>query len=232
MSLLLHAITSPPEGPAPRGFGGRDLLAREVDGLTVWATPLPDEHVEFTRDDVLEAHRVVTDIFAVVSACLPVRFPTQVEDLAVEVEALMPDLERVRDACELGVTAAWSPPLQESTPPVTPPVTPTTDSPGRRYLEQRQIAVHRRDRAEQLTDDLLTLLGASVLAEKRAVCPSEKIALSLALLVPRAEAETLKARIPRSAQDVRILINGPWPPYTFAARLEHTHGRGTGGAQA
>jgi hypothetical protein len=42
------------------------------------------------------------------------------------------------------------------------------------------------------------------------------VALSAALLVPRASAENVRKRIARTEQDVRILINGPWPPYTFA----------------
>jgi hypothetical protein len=36
------------------------------------------------------------------------------------------------------------------------------------------------------------------------------------VLVPRASAENVTKRLTRSEQDVRILINGPWPPYTFA----------------
>lgn len=232
MSLLLYAITSPAEGPSPRG-----VLAFEVDAVTVWATCLAEDHPPFTKDDVLEHHRVVTEIFALVRSCLPFRFPTEVEDVAaIDLETFAPQLERMRDACELAVTAAWHPPLQESTPPVTAVTAADAaleKAPGRRYLQQRQVVVHRRAQAERLADHILEAAGTSVLEESRAVCPSEKIALSLALLVRRGEAERIKARIPRSARDVRILINGPWPPYTFAAvRLQHTHGRGTGGAQA
>jgi gas vesicle protein GvpL/GvpF len=223
VSLLLYAITTAPDAPAPRG-----VLSFEVDAVTVWAKCLAEDRPPFTKDDVLEHHRVVSEIFALVRSCLPFRFPTEVEDVAaIDVETFAPQLERVRDACELAVTAAWHPPLQESTPPV------TADMPGRRYLQQRQLSVHRRAQAEQLADHILEQVKASVLEESRSVCPSQKIALSLALLVPQADAQAVMSRIPRSAQDVRILINGPWPPYTFAAaRLEHTHGRGTGGAQA
>ena len=223
MSLLVRAITSSPEGPAPGG-----LLSFEVNGITVWASALADEHPPFTRDDVLENHRLVSEIFAVVRACLPVRFPSEVDDVAaIDAARFAPDLERVRDACELAVTAAWRPPFQQSTPPV------TANTPGRRYLQQRQVNVHLRERAERLAQEIVETVGTSLLEESTTVCPSEKVALSLALLVRRAEAEGVKSRIPRTAQDVRILINGPWPPYTFAAvRLDHTHGRGTGGAQA
>ncbi len=228
MRLLLHAITSPPDGPTPRGFRGGDLLARPAGELTVWATPLFEDHPPFTKEDVLEDHRLVDEIFGLVRACLPVRFPTEIEDVgALDLAQFAPRLERVRDACELAVTATWRPPFQESTPPV------TADTPGRRYLQQRQTAVHLRDRAEHLADDVLARVGDSLLEDSRIVCPSEKIALSLALLVRRADAEFVKSRIPRHAHDVRILINGPWPPYTFAdVRLEHTHGSRTGGAQA
>ena len=42
------------------------------------------------------------------------------------------------------------------------------------------------------------------------------VALSSAVLVARASAEDVKNRLIRAEQDVRILVNGPWPPYTFA----------------
>ncbi len=199
-----------------------------VGDLRIWATRIADDTPPFTRGDVLDNHRVVNEIFEQVRACLPVRFPTEVDELStLDLEGFAGRLERVRDACELAVTATWRPPLQQSTPPV------TATTPGRRYLEQRQLTVHRRIRAEELANDILEHVGASALEESHTVSPSEKVALSLALLVRRVEAESVKARVPRDAEDIRILTNGPWPPYTFAAaRLEHTHGRGTGGAQA
>jgi hypothetical protein len=51
---------------------------------------------------------------------------------------------------------------------------------------------------------------------RRQICPSKDVAVTLALLVPRGNADSVKRSLPRAASDVRILVNGPWPPYTFA----------------
>jgi len=39
----------------------------------------------------------------------------------------------------------------------------------------------------------------------------------MALLVPRVRAAEVRARLARVEPDVRILLNGPWPPYSFVA---------------
>jgi gas vesicle protein GvpL/GvpF len=147
---------------------------------------------------MLEHHRVVCDIFARVDACLPMRFPTVVDDVStLQVEAFADQLEHVRHACELAITAAW----RDSSPPET----------GRAYLS-------RRVRAQRIADEIQATLGEDLIEASAKLCPSPKVAISLAVLVRRDAAETVKSRIPRNAEDVRILVHGPWPPYTFADR--------------
>jgi hypothetical protein len=68
-----------------------------------------------------------------------------------------------------------------------------------------------------LADDLERELADVLLEARRQLCPSASVALSCALLLPVRQAEAARQRIPRSAADVRILVNGPWPPYTFAS---------------
>jgi hypothetical protein len=224
VGLLLHAITTAPESAfSPSGLRDCPVIRVDAGGLTVWATDLPDDSAPFTKDDVLQAHRVVSELFARVAACLPARFPTQFPDrdsllshVGSRREALARQLEHVRDACELAVTAVWDPPLQESTEPVTSAPT----SPGRRYLLARQIAFsgseRRHRRARELAEAIERALGPLVLDSRRHVCPSSSVALSLALLVKRDQLPIARQRIPRAQADVRILVNGPWPPYTFA----------------
>ncbi len=52
---------------------------------------------------------------------------------------------------------------------------------------------------------------------RHSLCPSQSVGLSSALLVKRSRAADVQARLVRTQHDVRILVNGPWPPYTFAA---------------
>jgi hypothetical protein len=89
-----------------------------------------------------------------------------------------------------------------------------------RFLRARQRyfagSDRRRERAHQLAEAIERSVGSSLVAVRTQVCPSRVVGLSMALLLPRAEAADAIGRVPRVQRDVRILVNGPWPPYTFA----------------
>jgi hypothetical protein len=202
------------------GFRGGRLLRVEQDGLRAWATELPENDAAFTREDLLAHHALVAAIFTHSDAILPARFPTLFDDggaisdqLRTRREVLGAQLQRVGGCCEFAVTALW---IAEDEP--APPV--AADTPGRRYLVQRQLAFagseQRRARARELAGYLERLVGADLVDVRHSVCPSERVALSSALLVGRAHDGDVQARLVPSERDVRILVNGPWPPYTFA----------------
>jgi hypothetical protein len=187
--------------------------------MTVWFTRVQVNADAFRREDVLAHHRLVADVFERVEACLPARFPTLADDEAAlrqQVERqqteLAERLQAVRGACELAITAVWAAPEQA-------PGDLGALTPGRRYMEERRVSEHRRDRARQLAECLETSVGSALREAARHVCPSNEIALSLALLLERSAASDIRERIQRQPPgDVRILVNGPWPPYTFVDR--------------
>jgi hypothetical protein len=193
----------------------------EAGGLTAWATRLAGELAPFTREDVLAHHELVGEIFTSVDACLPARFPTVFEDEAAlqkkvvaQQANLASQLETVLGACELAVTAVW---ISSEDDPVEVEAT----TPGRRYLLERRHALagseRRRARATQLADAIEYVAGKELRQALRHVCPSTNVALSLALLVNRTSADAVRDCLGRDAQpDVRILVHGPWPPYSFA----------------
>jgi hypothetical protein len=89
-------------------------------------------------------------------------------------------------------------------------------------LERQQAFAgsdQRRATATELAADLERAAGGALVDSRRRVCPSPEVALSEALLVARAGVAELKAKLTHPRQDVRILVNGPWPPYTFAAAM-------------
>jgi Gas vesicle synthesis protein GvpL/GvpF len=215
VSLLLHAITTPPKAE-PRA----PLFRFTAGQMTAWATNLVGANA-FTREDALAHHTMVTDVFGCVEACLPARFPTVLDDaealqthLAERAEGLGRQLALVRGACELALTVVWTTPDE-----VLPEVDAST--PGRRYLLERRAALagsdRRHARASEIADAVENELRAVLRQARRNVCPSTAVALSLALLVDRAAANDSKYQLERFAdEDVRILVHGPWPPYTFA----------------
>jgi hypothetical protein len=187
-----------------------------------WSTGLGaiSEGTSLTREDLLDHHRVVTEVFARVDACLPARFPTVLDSARLEAlvaergSSLRQQLEAVRGACELAITAAWNAP--EAKPSIS-----SAGTPGTRYLRQRQneltASEQRRARAGELAALLRDLVAHRAREVRIEICPSSGVALSAALLVPQVEAEEVQRQLPRAAPDVRILLHGPWPPYTFAS---------------
>jgi hypothetical protein len=220
MRLLLHAVTTA-DGPEPSRLGlrGQPLIVVRHAELAAYASRFDAPAENFGRADLLTHHDIISCLAAQVDV-LPARFPTWLADedavrreLDRRRDDLVGALKRVRGRVELAVTAVWT-----AAPDHIPP--PEAPTPGRKYLLGRQQAFsgsdQRRVRARALADDTERLIGDDLVEIRHQVCPSATVALSSAVLVPRASAENVKARLLRAERDVRILINGPWPPYTFA----------------
>jgi hypothetical protein len=222
MRLLLHALTTA-ELPAemPSGLHTQALVRVDESGLTGWATRFGQPNPRFGRSDLVEHHQIVSRLHEQLRACLPARFPTWLTDedaLRGEIRGrqaeLRAGLDTVRGHCELAVTVLWTAPAEQLAP------IQATTTPGTLYLLERQQVLagsdRRRERARELADEIERVAGADLVAVRRQSCPSAAVALSSALLVRQASARDLMARLLRVHDGVRILVNGPWPPYTFA----------------
>lgn len=177
-----------------------------------WASDV-DTGIAWTRDDMLGHHAVVTLVDNAANGCLPARFGTElvVTLLREKQDELREALDRVHGRAELAVTVlsgrghearSVDPSAEESTPS------------GTVYLRARAA---RLAAARDLAERVETIAGADLAASEHRLAPSDGVLLSSALLIERAVANTVKARLYREARDVRILVNGPWPAYTFAA---------------
>lgn len=222
MSLLLHAITpaEPDGGRHPDGIGGRRMVRVVAQDLAAWASEFSDPPERLTRADMLAHHDLVTSLHEDLHAALPARFPTWIGSeleaadlLAVRHAEIAVNLERVRGRVELAVTAVWESDEEDAPPP-------DAATPGTRYLLRRQYAFagsdRRRARAGELARTLEKLVSCDLVEIKHQICPSKTIALSSSVLLPRERAENAKALLNHSDKDVRILVSGPWPPYSFA----------------
>lgn len=222
MTLIAHAIAAaPPTEVSDGGLRGRPLAWTEALGLGVWCTQW-ESGLELGRADALEHHRVVERICAT-QPCLPVRFGTSfesAEDARQSLEkkggVLRSALERVSGKAELALTLLWR--------DAPAPAAATADAgPGRRFLEERRVryaAVDgRKQRAEAMVAELVDALAIDRALVWHATCMSEGVAVSLAVLVPIDRALAQKTELERLGshfEDVVAVVNGPWPPYTFA----------------
>ena len=214
MTLLAHAIAgSPPATLSHDGLRGRPLAWSEAGDLGLWSTEWATD-IKLERPDALEHHRLVERICAA-QPCLPVRFGTAFatsDDARASLDkraaALHAALTRVAGKTELALTLLW----RES-----------AAGPGRQYMEERRAEFAareaRRARAETMVDRVVAELAIDRQLVWHETCTSDNVAVSLAVLVPTERAAERKAELERVAArfpDVIPVLNGPWPPYTFA----------------
>jgi hypothetical protein len=216
---LLRAVVARPDPPV------EGLVWLAGDGLGAWASPW-EGPAEPTPGRLLEHHARVAAVHATAD-CLPVRFPTLVEDagpLNARRDALLAALARVRGKTELALTLAWASPLprltQEEPQPRPRPGAALPGGAGTRYLRARRAywraREHREREARRLADQLraeLALPPDDVLVR---AAPNEQIAVSLAALVPRDDAPAYRRVLAQPRSHLRVVVNGPWPPYSFA----------------
>jgi hypothetical protein len=181
--------------------------------------------MKLERPDALEHHRLVERICAA-QPCLPVRFGTAFAtsadaraSLDKRAAALHVALTRVAGKSELALTLLW----REAS---APPEAMSAAGPGRQYMEARRAEFAtreaRRARAESMVERVIAELAIERQLVWHETCMSENVAVSLAVLVPTERARERKAELARVAArfaDVIPVLNGPWPPYTFA-RIE------------
>jgi hypothetical protein len=222
VTLLAHAIAAaPPAALSPEGLRGRPLTWSEAGDLGLWSTEWAPE-IKLERPDALEHHHLVERICAA-QPCLPVRFGTAFansDDARASLDkrsaALHAALARVAGKSELALTLLWRKP----SPPL---VIESAGGPGRKYMETRRAEFAareaRRARAESLVERIISELAIDRPLVWHETCTSESVAVSLAVLVPTERAPERKADLERIAagfSEVEPVLNGPWPPYTFA----------------
>ena len=223
MTLIAHAIAAAPPAPvSTEGLRGRPLAWSEAaTGLGLWSTEWAPE-MKLERPDALEHHRVIERICAA-QPCLPVRFGTAFESVEAarasldeRAAALRLALARVAGKSELALTLLWK------DAPV-PEAGESAAGPGRRYMEARRAEHAAREARRARADSMVEHLVADLAIERPLVwhetCTSASVAVSLAVLVPVEHAVERKADLSRVAArfaDVTAVVNGPWPPYTFA----------------
>ena len=230
MTLIAHAIAAAPRvSLAGEGLRGRPLSWSGAGDIGLWSTHW-DPADKLDRDDALEHHRLVERICAS-QPCLPVRFGTAFAtdeaaraSLASRSAELRAALDRVAGKSELAVTLLW----RESERPA--PGASASAGPGRRFMDQRRAFYaarkDRQARAAELAEGLLAKLSIERALVWYETCTSDGVAVSLAVLVPSEQAAERKADLERLAgglSDVIGVVNGPWPPYSFAS-VEHSAG--------
>lgn len=213
---------------------------RELAAVTARTS---DDATPTTMEAILHHEAVVEAVRQRVPA-LPVRFGTVFRDessvasaLAERYEPLAADLERLGDKVELSLTALWADPPSDDEPTADVRRDPawTSDHSGARYLLARAAELRRDDatkeRARAASRALDAVLGALALDRRVSLVPTPRVALRTSYLLDAADVDAFRAAFDtmrREHGELRMLLTGPWPPYSFVRRAEGEDGTGPG----
>ena len=233
----------PRETCLPAGLVGFDearLSTVRWRALAAATTPFDRGELRPTAEHVLR-HEAIVERLRQVGPVLPVRFGTVLADadavrraLAERYEVLTADLARLGDKVEFGLSVLWdrprhhdegagegddgSPGTEESGP---------GQGPGARYLRARLVEHRRevaaRESARALARYLETMLASLTLERRWTILPTPRLALRGACLLDPSQAPAFREgfdAIRRIRPDLRFLLSGPWPPYSFVTPTE------------
>ena len=188
------------------------LLVSEFDG---------DSALPVTRDNALAHAAVVSSVLSETTP-LPFRFGTVSSEeklrsyVTARREALKAKLAQVRGCVEMSVKIIWN--VEEKDVKVESP----EEGPGARFLKEKRLAIlggeRRAEQAKQVASWLNEQVHALVRDEEVSLCPTEKLIVAAAHLVPREGSAEYRARLGNARQmrpDLHFLVSGPWPPYSF-----------------
>lgn len=197
----------------------------------------PDGGAPTANGENLLRHEAIVEAICAGAAALPVRFGVILPDEAAveralerQRDTLRADLLRIGDKVEMGVIALWNPAVIQEEAEKDAEVALAANQraeprPGLAYLRARQAQYQRsaalRARAERLGDALDAELRPRPLQSQRALCPAPRLALRAIHLLERAQVgafeEAFDAARRRHAAEARLLLSGPWPPYSFVS---------------
>jgi hypothetical protein len=225
------------EARIPDGLAGLDdapLSTVAWQDLAAVVSPIESAMLPTTPAYLLR-HEAVVEALGQAGPALPARFGTVLADqeaaaraIAEQYEVLIADLARVGDKVELGLTVLWNTPAgadeaqTEQQASVTAPPASSTSGAGTRYLEAR-FAQYRRETAQQnkaraLIAGLEQALRPYTLEQRYRVLPTPRLAVRAAYLVQPGHVQAFQHAVNEARQrqpDLRWLLSGPWPPYTF-----------------
>lgn len=219
------------------GFHGRPVELIAHGSLAAAASVVDPAGLQPSTERVL-THEEVVERLGETVPLLPVRFGTLFADrdgvvavLVKQYDTLLADLHRLGDKVEFGLTVLWSDAGRDAGEDgsvegqVSPPhATSDTPGPGTQYLRARVMEQRRdaalRARAHELSDFLEAQFAPFTLDSRRTILPTPRIAVRAAYLLHPSKVEAYQEAFEQSREtrpELRFLLNGPWPPYSFVS---------------
>jgi hypothetical protein len=236
MGRYLYCIAPPRHVPPPalQGIADAPVEALPIAGLSLWTSHLaapPSADLDAIRRHNLVVEAATTDAITP----LPLRFGQWAADadrLAAPIAERAEDYLRLlgdfAGALEFGLrlldTGADAADSEADGPAPAPAPTGSHGpaAPGRTHLETVARKLHRRDalseRGEAVAAELRRRLGSLVRRESVAPLPTSHGLVSIAHLVGRHDFSPYRQTVAAfrgESPELRLLLSGPWPPYSF-----------------
>ena len=211
---------------APRGVAGTAVQIVKFEDLSALVSVCRSDAFKVTRKNALAHHEVVRSITRQTTP-LPARFGTlvTVQQLSNYVsthrQAIKAKLAHVRGGVEMNVrmigSLAVADMSQESK-------NENVQGPGTAFLLEKQREILREQAGlaykKQLSAWLREKLGDLIKEEKISLAPSQTVVLARAdHLIERQNVEEYRTKMARAVEErpeIRFMVSGPWPPYSFA----------------
>lgn len=215
------------------GVVGAPLVLFRRGPLAVVASEFEGNAVPSTRENVLE-HNRVNGLVLARETPLPFRFGTLADErrLGEHLEknegALVSALARVRGCVEMGAKVIWDAAAQSETQGEAEgearAVGASAEGAGTAFLLAKQRALKGAEALKGRAEEVAALVASGVegLARESSVevNPAGSLVVRAAHLVARGSEEEYRERLRALAAgraDLRLMLSGPWPPYSFSA---------------
>ena len=200
-------------------------------GLAAVTGYVPNDTMAVSAEAVLQ-HEGVVETVRQHGPALPVRFGTVFRDatavaaaLAQRYEPLAADLQRLGAKVELSLTAIWATPRGDDVRAIDHvDAARAAHTAGAQYLLARAAELRREDalneQARGVARELDTVLGWLAIERRVALLPKPGIAVRAAYLLDPADVSAFREAfeaIRGTRGELRVLLTGPWPPYSFVS---------------
>ena len=208
------------------GISGAAVRVLKIEDLSVLVSDSQSDAVPVTRENALDHAAIVRSVLDRTTP-LPFRFGTLVTEqqlrnyVSARKPALQTKLAHVRGCVEMSVKIIWE--VSAANNAHEPPAPATKQGAGATFLAEKRREIlgdeRRSEEAAEISAWLRQAVSGLTRDELVTVRPSEKLVLSAAHLVERANLRIYREKVSAAREnrpELRFLLSGPWPPYSFA----------------
>ncbi|HEX2269220.1 MAG TPA: GvpL/GvpF family gas vesicle protein [Pyrinomonadaceae bacterium] len=220
MKLYVYCIAGQIDAAAApiTGIAGAKVDIVKLEGFSLLVSELEDEQAPVTRENALAHDSVIRSVLGQTTP-LPFRFGTLATEnelanyLGARRSTIESRLKFVSGCLEMSVK------IISDTDRTHSDAQNTDLGPGAMFLEKKRREILGSKYAKEVSDWLQKEVGELAREVQVSLCPTEKLIVAAAHLVPREQLAAYRDRVGNARKlrpELHFLVSGPWPPYSFS----------------